>query len=77
MTAARGNFRAFAIVGALVQRGALDPMSVATWAEFFAGVQSKTSPPDIREAINEGLRDFANSIRSMATKPPGSGEMRQ
>lgn len=73
MAAAAGMFQSAAIVGALVETGAIDPQKVAAWAEMFAAGQSQKLSPDVREAVAEHLRGFAALIKAMPTKPPGAG----
>lgn len=68
-----------AIACALAERGLVDPFKIAAWAEMFAGIQGKSEglAPGHHEAVATGLKGFANALRSMATKPAGSGQMRQ
>jgi hypothetical protein len=62
-----------AIIGALAERGALDPMKVAAWADVFAKGQGKDLPEAVRAALADQLGQFAELIRSMATVPKGAG----
>ncbi len=73
MAAAAGMFQSAAIVGALIESGAIDPEKVAAWAEMFAERQSQQLSPDVREAVSGHLKGFASLIRSMPTKPATSG----
>jgi len=68
-----------AIACALRERGLVDLFKVADWAEMFAGIQGKSKdlPPGHAEAAAIGLKGFADALRKMATKPPGSGQVRQ
>jgi hypothetical protein len=70
-------FQACSIVCSLAARGVLEPREVAAWAETFAGGQGHDGPPAVRAEIASALRGFAAVLRAMATKPPGSGELRQ
>ena len=70
MAAAAGMFQSAAIVGALIETGAIDPDKVAAWAEMFAEKQSQQLSPDVREAVAGHLKGFAQLIRSMPKKPP-------
>lgn len=73
MAAAAGMFQSAAIVGALVESGAIDPQKVAAWAEMFAAGQSQKLSPDVRDAVAEHLKGFASLIRALPRKPPGAG----
>lgn len=72
MAAAAGMFQSAAIVGALIESGAIDPEKVAAWAEMFADKQNPQLSHDVREAVSGHLRGFAQLIRSMPKKPPAS-----
>jgi hypothetical protein len=68
-----------ALACALAEQGLVDIFKVAAWAEFFAGIQGNGEglSPSHHEAVAAGLKGFADALRSMATKPAGSGAMRQ
>lgn len=74
VTNGAGLYQALAIVGALAEARAIDPMAVAKWADFFAATLPPLPPPDAREAVRAGLAGFAAAIRSMATLPAGAGK---
>ncbi len=67
------TFQACALVRALAERGLVDPLKVAAWADVFAAGQSQNtaSPPNTRQAIADSLGSFAELLRKMATKPEG------
>lgn len=62
-----------AIVAALAQSGAVDPLMVAAWAETFATGQSAALAPELRDGVVGQLRGFAGLLRAMATVPAGAG----
>jgi hypothetical protein len=67
-----------AIVGALAQRGLVDPELIAKWADTFAGARPTGAlPPAVQEGGAAALRDFAEMIRNMARKPAEGSAMRQ
>lgn len=72
-------YQGCAIVGALAERGLVDPLKVAAWADFFAENQGRGNdlPPSVREGVAAGVAEFAKVLRAVARKPPGSGEVRQ
>ncbi len=57
-----------AIVAALKQAGAIDPLNVAAFAEMMAGQH-----PFAGTQEGEGLKAFADLIRAMSTAPAGAG----
>jgi hypothetical protein len=69
-------FQALSVVGALCDRGAIDPLAVARWAEFFAANQSTASGEAMREGVAHTLGDFARALREMVAAPPGGSQMR-
>lgn len=65
-------YQSLAVVGALVEKGLIDPMRVAHWAAFFA-TQSPNDLPEVKAAIADRLKQFAELIEAMAKKPAGAG----
>lgn len=66
-------FMAAAIVGALAERGLVDPGAVAKWARFFADADVLDVSPGAKAAIASQLGSFADLIEKMATRPEGAG----
>ena len=66
-----------AIVCALAERGAVDPLRVVAWLEFFSTLPTAAVPRETRDAIKSGLQAAADALRSMATKPAAGPKMKQ
>ena len=72
-----GMFAGLAIAGALAQKGLVSSLEIAAWADTLAVVQTGDKLGPVNDTIAEGLKSFASILRSMGTKQPGAGEMRQ
>lgn len=68
-------YYAFSVVGALAERGLIDPLRVADFADMFASGQThgQDSTETARSAITNRLKEFSDIIRAMMTAPPGAG----
>jgi len=78
ITAGTAMYQACAIACALAEAKLVDPMKIAQWAETMAAISTSNKDHQaVSLAIAERLREFAGVLRSMATKPAGSGQMRQ
>jgi hypothetical protein len=64
-----------AIVAALAERGAVDVLKVADWADFFSGNynQGEHIEPETRAVVSANIKSFAALLRAMNAKPPGAG----
>ena len=70
-------FESLAIVSALAEQRLVDPLRVVAWAEMFARGLPSNLPPEVRTGVQSQLTSFATVLRSMATMPAGTPELRQ
>ena len=74
---AAAMFQSLAIIGALAERGLIDPRRVAAWADFFATSQTGGVAPDIGAGAAAALGNFSSVIRAMADKAQANSPVLQ
>jgi hypothetical protein len=64
-------YQALSIMGALVEKGLIDPQRVAAFATFFAdGIDKfQQTSPEVKAGIRQRLFHFAKLIDDLSNKP--------
>ncbi len=62
-------YQGMAIVAALAERGLVDMIRVAEWADTLAAMQAAGDAPGTPNVIAQGLRSFSAVLRAMAAPP--------
>jgi hypothetical protein len=63
----------FSVIGAMIEKGLVDPDRIIAWAETFSSGFDQNSSLKENAEIAALLRDFAKSMRLIITKPAGAG----